>query len=136
MGISASVFSRRKVCMSDSVQVALAGIGGYGDLYLESILHDPRASSIQLVGAVDPAPQRCRRLGELQARRVPVHSNLTTLYGRSHVDLMLIVTPIHLHCPQTCFALSRGSNVLCEKPLAGTMSDALKMVDATSNAKG
>ncbi len=122
--------------MADSVQVALAGIGGYGDLYLEALLHDPRAESIQLVGAVDPAPQRCQRLGELQTRRVPVYSNLPALFARTPIDLMLIVTPIHLHCPQTCFALSRGANVLCEKPLAGTMSDAIKMVDAAKSAKG
>jgi predicted dehydrogenase len=122
--------------MNQRVQVALAGIGGYGDLYLESILHDPRASSIDLVGVVDPAPQRCRRLTELHARRIPVHSNLSTLFARSPVELMLIVTPIHLHCPQTCFALSRGANVMCEKPLAGTMADALKMVDAARTSKG
>jgi predicted dehydrogenase len=122
--------------MNQVVKVALAGIGGYGDLYLESILHDPRASSIRLVGAVDPAPQRCRRLGELQARRVPVHASLAALFARTDVELMLIVTPIHLHCPQTVFALSRGANVLCEKPLAGTMVDAIKMVETARTAKG
>src|SRR3954447_4198026 len=122
--------------MSQAVKVGLAGISGYGDLYLEALLHDARAGGIQLVGVVDPMPQRCRRLAELHERGIPVHSNLQTLFARSSIDLMMIVTPIHLHSPQTCFSLSRGANVLCEKPLAGTMSDALKMADAVRTARG
>jgi predicted dehydrogenase len=121
--------------MSQAVKVALAGISGYGDLYLEALLHDPRSSGMQLVGVVDPMPQRCRRLADLHERKIPLHPNMQMLFARSQVDLMMIVTPIHLHSPQTCFSLSRGANVLCEKPLAGTMSDAIKMVDAARSAK-
>src|SRR5262245_25639152 len=123
--------------MNAPIKVALAGISGYGDLYLESLLKDPRAAAIELVGVVDPTPQRCHYLAELRERGIPLHSNLQNLYLRSDsIDLVMIVTPIHLHAPQTCFALARGSNVLCEKPLAGTMSDALKMLDASRSAKG
>ena len=47
---------------------------------------------------------------------------------------MLIVTPIHLHAEHTCFALRNGANVLCEKPLAGTLIDALAMHEAQREA--
>src|SRR5438874_10609590 len=56
--------------MDSVVKVALAGISGYGDLYLESLLHDPRGSAVQLVGVIDPMPQRCRRLAELHERKI------------------------------------------------------------------
>jgi predicted dehydrogenase len=49
---------------------------------------------------------------------------------------MMIVTPIHVHAPQTIFSLQRGANVLCEKPLAGTMHDAMRMLEASRAAKG
>src|SRR5437764_1346250 len=87
--------------MNPVVKVALAGISGYGDLYLESLLHDPRGNGVQLVGVVDPMPQRCRRLAELHERKIPVFPNLQTLFPRFQVDLMMIVTPIHVHAPQT-----------------------------------
>src|SRR5437764_3027204 len=121
--------------MDSVVKVALAGISGYGDLYLESLLHDPRGSAVQLVGVIDPMPQRCRRLAELHERKIPIFPNLQTLFPRFQVDLMMIVTPIHVHAPQTCFALQRGANVLCEKPLAGTMHDAMKMLEASRASK-
>src|SRR6476469_7602741 len=113
--------------MRPLVNVALAGISGYGDLYLESLLNDPRAAGIRLVGVVDPMPQRCRRLDELKERGVPLLPNVQNLFTKSQnngigpIDLMMIVTPIHLHAPHTCLALSRGTSVLCEKPLAGNM---------------
>jgi predicted dehydrogenase len=134
--VLADGFLLREGSMNSVVKVGLAGISGYGDLYLESLLHDSRANGVQLVGVVDPMPQRCRRLAELHERRIPIHPNLQALFARSPIDLMMIVTPIHLHAPQTCFSLKQGANVLCEKPLAGTMHDALKMVEASRAAKG
>jgi predicted dehydrogenase len=120
--------------MTHEVKVALAGIAGYGDSYLEALLHNPRtaASGARLVGVADPAPQRCRKLDELRDRDIPVHASLDDLFdaaGPAGIDLMLICTPIHLHARQTCLALRRGASVLCEKPLAGTVEDALRMAD-------
>src|SRR5215217_3581971 len=109
--------------MSAPIRVALAGIAGYGDAYLEAMLPKQQALGARLVGVVDPLPQRCRRLAELNDADVPVHATMDELFDRSAVDLMLIVTPIHLHAAQTCLALARGANVLCEKPIAGTLAD-------------
>src|SRR6476646_4551079 len=111
--------------MSGSIKVALAGIAGYGDFYLDELLPKAEKAGARLVGVVDPLPQRCRRLGELSARGIPLHSTIQSLFAATPVDLMMIATPIHLHAPQTCFALARGASVLCEKPLAGTLADAM-----------
>jgi predicted dehydrogenase len=121
--------------MNNAVRVALVGIGGYGDSYLEALLNHPRAAGTKLVGLVDTMPQRSRRLPELRAMGLPIHSNLQSLFADTPVDLLMIATPIHLHCPQTCFALARDVNVLCEKPLAGTLSDGMTMVDAQRTSK-
>jgi predicted dehydrogenase len=121
---------------SPIVNIALAGIAGYGDAYLEALLPKQDALGAKLVGVVDPQPQRCKRLDELQRRDVPIHASMGELFDRSPaIDLMLIVTPIHLHATQTCFALERGAHVLCEKPLAGTLRDALRMAEAQATSK-
>lgn len=119
--------------MSSTVTIGLAGIAGYGEMYLEALL--PRLSEIdaRLVGAVDPMPERCKRLAQLKAAHVPIYSTEAELFdtaGGDGIDLMLIVTPIHLHAPQTILALNRGANVLCEKPAAGTVGDAMEMLEA------
>jgi predicted dehydrogenase len=60
---------------------------------------------------------------------------MQSLFERDSIDLMLIVTPIHLHAAQTCFALQNGANVLCEKPIAGTLRDALRMAETQAASK-
>src|SRR5436190_2212303 len=109
------------------VNVALAGIGGYGDMYLEAFLPREQTLGAKLVGVVDPFPQRCKHLADLRTRCIPIHSSVQSLFASSKIDLLMIATPIHLHAPQTCFALQRNTNVLCEKPLAGTLNDAVRM---------
>ncbi len=51
-------------------------------------------------------------------------------------DLVSITTPPFEHLEQTVFALEQGCNVLCEKPMAMSVSEAEQMVAAMQNAKG
>ena len=122
--------------MAVPVNVALAGIGGYGEAYLEALLHDPRAAGVNIVGVADPSYQRCRQLDELRHRKIPVHPTIQTLFASAAapIELMMIVTPIHLHARQTCFALERGASVLCEKPLAATLGDVVRMTQCEQRA--
>lgn len=54
---------------------------------------------------------------------------------RGRIDLCLIPTGIHLHASMTIEALTAGANVLVEKPLTATTSEAQLMV-ATERATG
>ncbi len=122
--------------MSPQIKVALVGISGYGHSYLSALLDAPRDDGIELVGVVDPWPQRCRRLSDIRNRRIKLFDDLEALYAERQVDLSILATPIHLHSPQTCTALSRGSNVLCEKPVGATVDDARRMLAAQRKARG
>src|SRR5439155_7324614 len=121
----------RDKCVSNgTVRIALAGAGGYGEHYLQALLPRRDALGVQLVGVVDPDPQRCRALAALHEARIPIYADLQTLFANSAVDLMPIVTPIHLHADQTIFALEHGASVLCEKPVAATPQGGLRMLAA------
>ena len=60
-----------------------------------------------------------------------------TMLDDSEIDLIDVATPNHVHAEQSIAALEAGKNVVCEKPLAGTLADAEAMVAAAakSNAK-
>ena len=124
--------------MNRSVSVALVGIGGYGESYVKALLDSPADDNFRVVGMVDPMAQRCRRLDEIVGRRhIKVHPDLESLYDASpQIDLVMMATPIHLHAPHTCLALSRGSSVLCEKPAGATVEDATRMLEAESRSVG
>ncbi len=121
------------------MKVALVGIGGYGDSYVRALLDAQagvEAAGVELIGAVDPDPQRCPHLDELRRRRIPIHNDLDLLYADARPDLVMMATPIHLHAAHTCFALERGSHVLCEKPLAATVRDARRIVTTERRSGG
>lgn len=51
------------------------------------------------------------------------------------IDLVDIVTPNYMHMPPAMEAMQAGKAVASEKPIAGTLADAKKMVDAAKKAK-
>ena len=52
------------------------------------------------------------------------------------IDLVDVVTTNNVHAEHTIAALEAGKHVACEKPLAGTLSDARQMVEAAEKATG
>jgi predicted dehydrogenase len=112
------------------VSIALVGIGGYGEAYLNALLPVETDKGIRLAAAIDPQPERCMRVNDLREAGVPIYSNLDQFYQQDTADLVVISTPINYHAPLTSLALANGSNVLCEKPLAGSLADARLMLDA------
>lgn len=130
-----SYLSIEMTAQNSRVKVALVGIGGYGDSYVRALLQDPRAADVEFVAGADPAPQRCRRLADLQARGIPVYPSLEEVCARHQPELVILATPIHLHASQVGYCLDRGINVLCEKPLAGNLADAFAMLEKERNSK-
>lgn len=122
--------------MKRIVDVAIVGIGGYGAGYVGELLRAPTGRGVRLVAAVDPAPQRCRHLEKLKAAGIPIYADLEGFYAESWADLAVMATPIHLHAPLTLLALSRGSSVLCEKPLTATIQDATRMAETEAGVSG
>ncbi len=117
-----------------TVRTLLVGLGGYGNGYVDAVLDHGEAMGIKLAGAVDPAPGGCRRLDEVRARVGAVHASLDDFYAAGDADLAVISAPIQYHAPYTIRALEAGSHVLCEKPVAASVDDALAMAQAAAAA--
>ncbi len=118
----------------DQVSIVLVGVGGYGNMYVDALLSSPERDDFKVVGVVDPRPEGCRNLHRIKEMGIPIFSSMEEFYADFKADLAIISTPIHFHCSQTCYALSRGSNVLCEKPVSATIQEARQMMEARDHA--
>ena len=73
--------------MTKPVTIALVGIGGYGDVYLEALLAASPGQGVQMVAAIDPEPARSQRLHEIHDRGIPLFADLDAFYATSSADL-------------------------------------------------
>ena len=63
-----------------------------------------------------------------------VYTDYRELCARPDIDAVTIVTPNAFHADQAIYAFRCGKHVLCEKPLARTLSEARAMLEAASTS--
>jgi predicted dehydrogenase len=120
--------------MANIPTVALVGLGGYGNTYVNALLADDASKRASLIAGVDPAPESCARIADLRQRQIPIFKSLEEFLAAGRADLVVLCTPLHLHCEQAVAALDHGCHVLCEKPLGGHPDQARQMIDARDRA--
>ncbi len=113
--------------------VGLIGVGGYGATHRRALAQLRRSNRFALKAAVihDPvllaAPER-----ELRSEGVRIYRTPEEMFSheQGRMDLVVVATGIPLHKSHTVAALEAGYDVLCEKPVAGTMDEVCAMQNA------
>lgn len=107
--------------------VGVLGIGEMGRRHAENLRR--LVPEARLVAVADVAPARAQRAAaELEID----HSfdSLEAMLELKEVDCILIATPDKFHAQAICTAAAAGKDILCEKPLAVTLSDAHSALQA------
>jgi UDP-N-acetylglucosamine 3-dehydrogenase len=110
------------------IRTALIGCGNIGMIHLQSALSIPE---IKLLALVDKDREWAKRVGEKFGIN-QIYSEPEELYGK--IDLVIIAAPNYLHSPLSVEFLTRGMNVLCEKPMAFSIEEAQKMICASKES--
>lgn len=103
-----------------AIRAAVIGTGFIGAVHAEAI----RRVGAELVGVLGSSPER----GSAGAQRIgtTAFASLEELLA-SDVDVVHVTSPNSLHAEHAVAALQAGKHVVCEKPLATTLSDAERM---------
>ncbi len=120
--------------MKREVTAVLCGVGGYGATYAQALVSHAKEQNVRLVGAVEPFPDGAKHLSELLAMGARHYASLEDFYRENDAELCVVSSPIQFHKEQTLFALSKGSHVLCEKPVCAVVQDAYAMAAARDAA--
>ncbi|MBR0143550.1 MAG: Gfo/Idh/MocA family oxidoreductase [Clostridia bacterium] len=102
----------------------LVGCGGYGAGYVEEILKSGNKLGLALSGIVDPYAEQSRVCGLIRENRIPVYRDVPAYYRENRADVAVVSTPIPLHRRQAEEVMRNGSDLLLEKPIAGSSADA------------
>ena len=119
------------------LRVGIVGLGGMGRGRLRYYAQMP---DTRVVAFADVRCEELRRDKTLEPLlQVPIEQvhwfrDYRDLAGSGMVDLVDICLPTDLHCDAAVAALEAGLHVLCEKPMALTLTDCDTMVEAGRRA--
>ncbi|MDR1726328.1 MAG: Gfo/Idh/MocA family oxidoreductase [Acidobacteriota bacterium] len=110
----------------DKIRVGVVGVGSLGQHHARVYASLPGA---ELAGVVDTAPGRA---GEIAAKfGTKAFADYTELFGK--VDAVNIAAPTTLHAEIGVRCLDAGLHVLVEKPIAHTLEDADRLIQAAKD---
>lgn len=125
------------------MRAAIVGVGFMGWIHY---LAYQRSKCAELVGFAsrDPKKQAGDWRGiqgnfgppgeQISVEGLTAYSSLEEVLADPQVQLVDLCTPPHLHVQQVLQCFEHGKHVLCEKPLALSGDDALKLVSAANQA--
>lgn len=111
--------------IGQTFRVALVGCGRIAKNHFEALA---RIEGLELVAVCDTDAARAREAGE--AHGVPWFRHYEEMLAQVPSDLVVVATPSGLHPRQGILAAQAGRHVVCEKPMAITLSAADELVEA------
>jgi predicted dehydrogenase len=116
--------------MADKIRYGILGCGRIAQRHAQHA-----ANTGKLVAVCDVVPEKARELAEsYQAAAFnDVKGFLAENVGK--IDVISICTPNGLHAEHSILALNMGYHVLCEKPMAISVSDCRRMIDTSKNTE-
>ncbi|MES2922380.1 MAG: Gfo/Idh/MocA family oxidoreductase [Verrucomicrobiota bacterium] len=115
--------------------IALLGLGDYSTNQLGPALRETK--NARLAGIVTGSPEKIpvwQKQYEIPDGNVYNYQNFDTIADNKDIDIVYVVTPTGLHPEFTIRAAKAGKHVICEKPMAPTTADCLRMIEAVKQA--
>ncbi len=113
--------------MSRTVNVALLGAGEIGQVHAETLARHIHGA--RLAAVVDPVAANAERAASL-GDDVYVAAKPGAVLANEGIDAVVIAAPARFHTGLIIAAATAGKHIFCEKPVALTLEDARRAVDA------
>lgn len=109
-----------------SLKVAVIGCGSIAK-HRHLPEHDAN-ENVEIVAVCDIVQERADEAAATYQAKA--YTNYKTLLKEENVDAVSVCLPNYLHAPVSIDALNAGAHVLCEKPMATSIEEADKMIEA------
>ena len=111
------------------VKTALVGCGKVAGIHAEALRN---SAASELVGVCDKDASRSQQFAAKYGGAP--FTDLAALLSKVRPDAVVICTPHPLHADATVAAAQAGAHVLVEKPMAASLEDCDRMIEATRKA--
>ncbi len=114
----------------DRLKIAVVGAGSIGAKHIQAISENKACS---LSGIADIAEERARTLA--QANHTNWYSDYKEMYETEKPDAVIVNLPHGLHCEAAEYFLNKNVHVLMEKPMANSLAECDRMIEAERKSK-
>jgi len=115
----------------DVIGVALIGIGSWSGVIADAV---QRSEKAKLVTCFSRSPEKRMAYGKKYG--CDQEKSYEDVLKRDDVDGVLLITPNAVHAEQAVLAAQYGKHLFVDKPIANTMADGKKIVEACQKAGG
>ncbi len=117
------------------IRYAVVGLGHITQNALLPGFKNTKNSELVAIVSSDAAKRKeIAKAYNLDPKSTYSYDDLEECLRTEKVDAVYLGVPNHLHCEYTLRAAQAGVHVLCEKPMAVTVKDSRKMIDACKEA--
>jgi glucose-fructose oxidoreductase len=128
---AAPASSRPRASAPKQLGVALLGLGDYSESQLAPSLRLTRHCALRGIVTGTPAKiERWQKEYGIADRNVYDYTSLPRIADNSDIDVVYVVVPTALHAKYAILAAEAGKHVWCEKPMAMTVEECQRMIDA------
>ena len=108
------------------IKIGIIGVGSIAESHIASYLKNP---DVELYAFCDINEKRLNKMGEKYGIS-RLFTDKNEMLKLAEIDAVSVCTWNSEHAPCTIAALNAGKHVLCEKPMATSVEDAIKMKEA------
>ncbi|SCY72619.1 Predicted dehydrogenase [Paenibacillus polysaccharolyticus] len=116
-----------------SLKMAVIGLGKMGLHMIHQAENTQMDISVEITAVCDANEQSLQKFAATRPS-VKTYRDYKQLLDEQQIDLVYIAVPPKYHYPVVMDALDRRIHVFCEKPLANSLEEARKMVEAAEQA--
>jgi predicted dehydrogenase len=115
--------------------IALVGLGKYSEEQLApALLETQHCQLVAIVTGTKEKEQKWIAKYNLKKENVYNYDNFDTIVNNKDIDIVYVVLPNSMHAEFTIRAAKAGKHVICEKPMATSVADCKKMIQACKDA--
>ena len=123
-----------KETQSGKLGIALVGLGNYSGILANAVRETEHC---YLAGIVTGTPSKIAGWKEdhgIPEKNVYTYESFDSIKDNPAIDIVYVVLPNSMHAEYTIRAAKAGKHVICEKPMALTVEDCNKMIEACKQA--
>jgi UDP-N-acetyl-2-amino-2-deoxyglucuronate dehydrogenase len=115
------------------LRVAIVGTGGISNAHINGYLEFP--GRCRIVALVDIYPEKCEEKKlRYKLTDAEVYDDYKKILDREDIDIIDVCTPPYVHSEIAINSLAAGKNVLVEKPMATSLEECDKMLEAAKKS--